>query len=206
MKICQAKRWLLIIAALLTLKVVLTMVSLPLTGPALVNKLKSLPDIREVAAQQENAAIPGEKAEKKSNEDQSTIWLSLKKKEQDIKLKEEILLEEEKRIQGLKREIEERIVQLKKLQENIEQILVKQKAVDEERMSRLVKFYEAMEAEEAAPLVNRLEEGVATELFVRMNEKKAGKILAQMDAEKAIKVSERLAMRHQKAKSEDYVE
>src|SRR5262249_60295469 len=57
----------------------------------------------------------------------------------------------------------------------------------------LSKIYESMKPEEAAPILDRLDETTATAILGRMKERQIGPILAVMNKERAVAVTRALA-------------
>jgi flagellar motility protein MotE (MotC chaperone) len=63
----------------------------------------------------------------------------------------------------------------------------------EARMQVLAKIYETMKAEEAAPILDRLDDQTVRALFARMKEKQISQILPLMNREKAVALTRLLA-------------
>jgi flagellar motility protein MotE (MotC chaperone) len=62
-------------------------------------------------------------------------------------------------------------------------------------MAQLGKIYGAMKAEEAAPLLDRLDNGTVRELFAHMKQRQISAVLPLMDPEKAVALTELLSGR-----------
>ena len=60
---------------------------------------------------------------------------------------------------------------------------------EEGKLKKLAKFYEAMDAEQAAPLLKNITDDLAIKIFDRMDAKKAGALLAQLPAPRAAKIT-----------------
>lgn len=119
-----------------------------------------------------------------------------------LKKQKEAMVEEKVRLDEVRREIDGRIEEMERLRQALENE-VKRLQAEQERMSeasetelvRLVKMYEAMSPEEAAPLVEGMDEKVVADLLSRMKEKKAGQILEYVQEDKAVALTEYLARR-----------
>lgn len=119
-----------------------------------------------------------------------------------LKQQKETMVTEKARLDEVRREINGRIEEMERLRKVLENE-VKRLQTEQEQMSaeregelvRLVKMYEAMSPEEAAPLVEGLDEKVVADLLSRMKEKKAGQILEYVKKEKAVALTEYLAQR-----------
>ncbi len=103
----------------------------------------------------------------------------LDKKEADLKL--------------LKTDIEEKLNELKALQQRLEGPLKKARAEQKARFQHLVGVYGSMDPARAAALLDKMSEETVAHLFAAMKSKKVAKILALMDPDKAAKISSLLS-------------
>ena len=86
----------------------------------------------------------------------------------------------------------------KQLEAVIAKLDAKQNTYIEERersATRLAKMYEAMKAQQAAPIMASLELEIVLEIMARMKERPAAKILAHMDPGYAARISTHLSAR-----------
>ncbi len=102
----------------------------------------------------------------------------LQKKEEDLRL--------------LQKDIQEKIKQLKELQQKLEGPVKKRRFEEEARLQHLAGVYSSMDPVRAAALLDKLDEETVTKLFAIMKSKKVAKILANMSPEKAAGISQRL--------------
>ena len=123
---------------------------------------------------------------------------TLQERQQRLVKREQWLTQREKQLQQQMRHFEERLTKLATLRKEIEALLQEKEAFEEKRFEHLVKVYEGMKPQEAASLLQRLQEDTAVRLLYRMREKKAGQILSFVKPEIAAKLSERLAVLSQK--------
>ncbi len=108
--------------------------------------------------------------------------------------KRELELDQRERdLRLLKKEIEERISQLKALEERLRGPLAKAKKESEERFMHLVGVYSSMEPQRAALLLEKMDEDTVVRLFSAMKSKKVAKILSFMEEDKAARISARLS-------------
>lgn len=110
-------------------------------------------------------------------------------REEEIKVREE-------RLKALKRDIEDKLAEINKARNEVEDLSKKIKEKDAERLNKVVKIYETMSPEEAAPRMERLDEETAISVLAAMNPKKAAKIIAVMDVEKAARLTLAIKSRH----------
>ncbi len=92
--------------------------------------------------------------------------------------------------------IEDRIGELKALQEKIGTLLVKRDELQEAQYRSLVKIYESMKPKEAARIFEELDMTVLLEVVDRMKERKSAPILAKMNPDRAKEITIELAARH----------
>ena len=112
------------------------------------------------------------------------------KRQQELVEKERRLKSEEERIKNIEKEVEAKIQKLNQLLSQIEINLKKLSEVRSERISHLVRTFEAMPPEEAAVRLSALEKSLATQILFKMNSKKAGPVMALMDPKKVAEISE----------------
>jgi flagellar motility protein MotE (MotC chaperone) len=134
------------------------------------------------------------------------VLRGLEDKKTAIDKQQKILDKQRKDLAVFEEQIDEKINQLTKLQEQIKSDLAilnqkksekeqQQEAQYEAKVGKLVKIYAAMKPKDAAQKINELNLEVAQEIFLRMREASASQILAFVDNEKAAKISERLAFK-----------
>lgn len=108
--------------------------------------------------------------------------------ERDIDMREKLLAATELRI-------DEKIVKLKAINANIEELVKQFDAREDEKITSLVKIYEIMKPKDAARIFNDLDIGILLDVLRRMREAKAALIIAKMDSSKAKIVTSELAAR-----------
>ena len=127
-----------------------------------------------------------------SNE-KAAIFTSLEKKRLLLSHKEEQLRVREERLNRLKKQIEDKIAELKKIEVKIEEMAGIKKSVHEEKLNHLAKVYESTTPEQAGPMISKLDVKLAADILMRINGRKAGKIWAFVQPQRAVKISEELA-------------
>ncbi|MBI3014045.1 MAG: hypothetical protein HYY65_03035 [Candidatus Tectomicrobia bacterium] len=121
------------------------------------------------------------------------ILQSLEKRKEDLDRREEALKRYEERLQSLKQEVEKKLAEILQTEKRIQERLGMIGQMEEEKISRLAKLYSGMRPEEAAPLLERMQEETTLKVFQRMKDRQASRILAFMNPEKAARLSEQLA-------------
>ncbi len=136
-----------------------------------------------------------------------TMRMVLEGKEINLKEKEQRLKEEEEALQVLKGELKIRLAEvntkLTELAENkkfltgliaeYKQLIKQQKSLEDARITHLVKAYSGMRAENAAKLVNSLDEYVAVRILSAMSGRAAGQIMSFVLPTKAARLTKMLS-------------
>lgn len=108
----------------------------------------------------------------------------------ELDRKEEELKRREDRLQTLEQDLEQKIAELQRIQNRIDQQVELRKDLTEQGIVKLAKVYEAMPAEEAATLIETIDRDVAVLVLSKMRGRQAGKVLASVDPEIASRISE----------------
>jgi flagellar motility protein MotE (MotC chaperone) len=112
--------------------------------------------------------------------------LEARQREQDMR--EQLLAATEKKVN-------ERIAELKSLEERIVALLGSREKESEEQLASLVKVYETMKPKDAAKIFEKLEDKVLLSVAQRMKPQKIGAVLAEMDPAQAQSLTVQLARR-----------
>ena len=117
----------------------------------------------------------------------------IEKKNRELKKREAELLLREKNLESLEQKVR---ADLKKIETALirseEQVGIKRDLI-EKNVNSLVKVYSAMKPQEAATLLESLDQGIAIQIISRMKSKVAGKILGKMKIRVAKHISESIA-------------
>jgi flagellar motility protein MotE (MotC chaperone) len=117
----------------------------------------------------------------------------IEKKNRDLKRREALIALKEQRLKTLEKNI---LKDLKKIEDAIarseEQIGI-QKNLIKENVAGLIKAYSAMKPQEAAKLLEVINENLAIQIISGMKSKVAGKVLSKLNVRVAKNISEKLA-------------
>lgn len=116
--------------------------------------------------------------------------LNDRKKELDAREAELTKLEEE--LQNRKLELDKKIKQLEAMRAEISKTLKTRVATDQEKVDKLVQVYSGMKAQQAARVIETLNEDLAVEILDKMKKKNASEVLDMMNPKKARRLSELL--------------
>jgi len=144
--------------------------------------------ISKMSGEQKGAAGDKEEGAERILKTVSLERVSLQRLGRDLQL-------EEDRLKKTRKEIEDRLKELRQFKTDLLKELELLKTERDKEMAHLVKVYESMDPEQAAPLLETMEIKIAVDLLSRMKGRKAGKILEFVRDEKAVRLSEELANR-----------
>lgn len=116
----------------------------------------------------------------------------LTKERQALTSRESAMAAKEEQLRLLKREVEERLGELKVLQSRVMDSIEEEKRQKGEHNRHLVATLEAMPPDKAGQLLEKMAEEVAVQLLRRLKGKEAGAILAVLTPDKAARLSQRL--------------
>ena len=102
---------------------------------------------------------------------------------------------EEERLKILRADLQAQIEQLKKLKQELEVVQKGLEGKRQEQLTKLVKIYEAMAAEEAAKALEKLDDDTAVQLLSSLKARSAGKIMGQLDPARAAALSKKVLVR-----------
>ncbi len=114
----------------------------------------------------------------------------LDSRERQIEMRENLMAATEKRI-------EERIGELRRIESQIDSLLIKYDEQRQRQIDSLVKIYQNMKPKDAARIFERLDMNVLLEVAENMKSRSLAPILAEMDANRAQKITVELATRRQ---------
>lgn len=117
--------------------------------------------------------------------------LNERKKELDQREAELNKLEEE--LQQQKLLLDKRVQELTDLRAKIADAMKERVEVDKEKVDKLVEFYSNMKPQQAAKIIESLDEDLAVETLSRMKKKNAAEIMNLLDSKKAQAISEKFA-------------
>ncbi len=113
-------------------------------------------------------------------------------KQKEIKTKEEFLAKEKKKLESLKKDVEEKIEKYSKILAEIDSKLKVLEKIQAEKLDYIVKVYEGMPSEDAASKLNVIDDDTATEIIRRMKPKKAAAIMAVMEPQKVVSITKNI--------------
>jgi TolA-binding protein len=114
------------------------------------------------------------------------------KERQALLARESALTAREDQLRQLKKEVEERLLELKAMQARLRDSLEEERRLQTEHNRHLVATLEAMPPDRAGKLLEKMDEDSAVQLLRRLKGKEAGAILGLLPAEKGARLSHRL--------------
>lgn len=107
--------------------------------------------------------------------------------------RERAVREDEQRLLALRKEVDAKIAKYELLLADAEAKEKRRREVDEAKVDTLVKLFEGMTPEAAAPRIEALDDGMAAGILSRMKGRKASNVLAVMEPGKAADLVRRIA-------------
>jgi len=134
-------------------------------------------------------------SDKEEIDRQEEIILALKeiqKQREELRAKEEKLRKLEERLSAQKEELKREGEKLLALKNKLEELTGQERTRQSERVSWLASVYGQMRPEEAAPIIEKLNEDLAISILSQMEEREASKILGAMEDTRAAQLSEKI--------------
>jgi flagellar motility protein MotE (MotC chaperone) len=143
----------------------------------------------ETAAQANSKEMPNVKA---WSQEELSFFSKLNDRKRELDLREAELAKLEEELHKRKLELEEKIKQLEVTRSKISETLKTRVASDQEKVDKLVQVYSSMKPQQAAKVIETLNEDLAVEILDKMKKKSAAEVLDMMNAKKARRLSEML--------------
>lgn len=121
------------------------------------------------------------------------VLQSLAERREALDNREKELARQGSMMEAAEKQIDAKIIKLKELQKNLQELLGLYESKEKEKMESLVRIYSNMKPKDAARIFNDLEMPVLIQIFTQMKENKSSPILAAMDSEKAHALTVELA-------------
>ena len=121
------------------------------------------------------------------------MFETIEKKNRELKRREEELRIKELRIKALESKVSKDLEKIEKGISESKQQLGIQDEKTKENVEALVKVYSSMKPEEAANLIEAIDDDLALRIVAGMKSKIAGKVLSKLDVKVAKRISETLA-------------
>lgn len=92
-------------------------------------------------------------------------------------------------VESLKTQVSEHLAKIDAARNEIAEFMNEVGEKEETKLKKLARFYEAMEAGQASPLLMKIRNDLAIKIFDRMDTKKAGAILALFPPRRAARIT-----------------
>lgn len=149
-------------------------------------------------------ALKAKESETKFTDVELDILQNLSKRRKELDLREEELTLKQTVLVATEDRINDKVREMKKLQVDLDKVLKLYNEKQEGEIKGLVKIYEAMKPGDAAAIFNELEMPILLDVIDKMSERKVAPILAGMDTKRARDVTQELAeLRRIRAQSRD---
>lgn len=142
-----------------------------------------------------DAAAPAPEKEKQLSmtPEELALFKNLEERRKALDQREAELKKLDEELQKQKEELDKRLVDIEQVRKSIANQLEEKVKVDQERVDQLVSFYSSMKAQQAAKIIETLNEDLAVEVLLKMKKKSAAEVMNLMAADKAQRLSEKFA-------------
>ena len=163
-------------------------------------KILPLEPQKEEVKEKEKIQLPGQMPAVSPETFSETFRMieTIENKNRELKKREEELRIKQTRLEALEAKVRK---DLDKIEKNISESKKQMGIQDEktkENVEALIKVYSSMKPEEAANLVEAIDEGLALQIISGMKSKIAGQVLSNLDVKVAKRISENLAGKRDK--------
>lgn len=115
---------------------------------------------------------------------------------QALKTRKEELDRRARSLKALEQELDQKLERLTKMKAEIQKMLKEAQGVKDKKIKHLVSVYANMKAEQAASVIENLDQDLAVKILSGMRGRQAGEILNNVSPEQAAKLSEELTRLH----------
>ena len=137
------------------------------------------------------ASVGNEK--KEFSEEEINHFAKLNERKQELDVREEELARMEVELLNQKADLEKRMKELESTRRQISSTLEERVQIDDKKVEALVQVYSNMKPQQAAKVIETMDDDLAIEILGRMKKKPAAEILNLMKAERAQVFAERYA-------------
>jgi flagellar motility protein MotE (MotC chaperone) len=134
--------------------------------------------------------LPKINTEGMSKDEVGRYFTMLERKQTQIENRIQILSAREAQLKNLEKSVDEKIKKLEDEMMYFQQTLQKEKQLQNDRLEKLVEFYQKMEAKKAAAVFEKLDRDLVVSLFNRFPQKQTTQILALMNPDRSVELSE----------------
>ncbi len=126
---------------------------------------------------------------------QSQTFVALEQQKADLAVERAALNEKQQQVTMVQQELDKTRADLKAEREKLEKLVSQSDDLDKKRIKQLAKVYGAMRADEAARILETLDDDLCINILSSMgDDRQKAKVLAALSPEKASKVSKKISM------------
>jgi flagellar motility protein MotE (MotC chaperone) len=125
---------------------------------------------------------------------QSQTFMAVEQQKADLSKEKQQLVEQQQRITMVQQELEKTRAGLAAEREKLEKLVSQSDDLDKKRIKQLAKVYGAMRAEEAARILETLDDGLCVDILASISDdRQKAKILTALSPDKATRVSKKIS-------------
>ena len=131
-------------------------------------------------------------AQKKSwTEEEIALFSALEARKQQLDQREQNLARLEKELKQQQEELQKQLAEMKRVRADISSQLEESIQKDDERINKLVEVYSNMKPQQAAKVIEKIDESLAIRVLAKMKKKNAAEVLNLLEPDKAKLLSEK---------------
>jgi flagellar motility protein MotE (MotC chaperone) len=125
---------------------------------------------------------------------QSQTFMAVEQQKADLSKEKQQLVEQQQRITMVQQELEKTRAEMAAEREKLEKLVSQSDDLDKKRIKQLAKVYGAMRAEEAARILETLDDGLCVDILASISDdRQKAKILTALSPDKAARVSKKIS-------------
>jgi flagellar motility protein MotE (MotC chaperone) len=125
---------------------------------------------------------------------QSQTFMAVEQQKADLSKEKQQLVEQQQRVTMVQQELEKTRAEMAAEREKLEKLVSQSDDLDKKRIKQLAKVYGAMRAEEAARILETLDDGLCVDILASISDdRQKAKILTALSPDKAARVSKKIS-------------
>lgn len=134
--------------------------------------------------------LPSINPDRLRKDELSRYFSLIERKKSQVEDRIRFLEQRQDQLKRLEHQVDTKIQKLEEEMRYFQQTQQQEKVIQDERLSKLVDFYEKMNPKRAAPVFERLDRDLVVQLFKKIPQKQTMEILSLMNPERSVELSE----------------
>lgn len=148
----------------------------------------------EESSKKKEGESEGAKANsRQANDTELNHFARLRERKLELDQREKEIERMEQEVLKQREELEKKIAEIEKMRKTISALLEEKVQADDQKVDNLVQFYSSMKPQQAARILETIDEGLAVKILSKMKKNVAAEIMNLLKSEKAQVISEKYA-------------